>query len=588
MEIKPENSNLEKIFFGLNTKYEVPEYQRDYSWTRDEIEELWSDIHSSLRTNSEYFLGTIVLNKENHNEDQYDIVDGQQRLATFTILFSAIRALAKNFISNDNIFPLTPRNSANNELASKILSISQSKLVYVSEPNNYYLKMNIKDEKIFKPQILIDETPIIDDEQLVSSKTESRIIKAKKYIYKKIKDEYFNTNDAIKQINELLIHVIKKLRFITITVQSDYDAYLLFESLNSKGMDLSTADLLKNKMLMVCSDEQSKKEVLENWDLMNNCLKESIYSNQVDFIRCYWQAYEDKNVTKKELYKCIKNKIVTNGFNIVGFSENIHNKSELYVDLTSNELDWPSTNYPANSLEQYLAEINTLRYTICLPALLYAKSERPADLHIIAKSSLSYLFRLITIGDYAIGKASQTFTNILDALKANSDIDDILDLFKQESSIISDDKFTEAFMFYQTKSSSVAKYILAKLHLYCQGNEQIPNLSEIHLEHILPQEYSIWESAGFDANGRKYDDLVYHIGNMTLLNKKGNQKIQNKVFSEKILQYKKKEAGEDGTTFEMTYRLYDDFISGKTDWTVDRIEKRAKEWAEIVPSVWPL
>lgn len=588
MEIKPENSNLEKIFFGLNTKYEVPEYQRDYSWTRDEIEELWSDIHSSLRSNSEYFLGTIVLNKENHIEDQYDIVDGQQRLATFTILFSAIRALAKNYTTNDNIFPLTPRNSANNELANKVLSISQSKLVYVSEPNNYYLKMNIKDEKVFKPQILIDESPIIDDEQLISTKSESRIIKAKKYIYKKIKDDYFDSSDAVKQISDLLIHAIKKLRFITITVQSDYDAYLLFESLNSKGMDLSTADLLKNKMLMVCSGNENKKTVLENWDMMNNELKESIYSNPVDFIRCYWQAYEDKNITKKELYKSIKNKIITSGFDIVNFSKNIHQKCELYVDLTSNEVDWPSTNYPANSLEQYIAEINTLRYTICLPTLLYVKSERPADLLKIAKLSLSYLFRLITIGDYAIGKASQTFANALEGLKANKSTEDIIAMFKQEQAIISDDKFKEAFMSYQTKSSSIAKYILVKLHLHCQGAEQIPNFNEIHLEHILPQEYSIWESAGFETNGKKYDELVYHIGNMTLLNKKGNQKIQNKLYKDKVLQYKMKDLGEDGTTFEMTYKLFNEFGLGQTEWTAERIEDRAKEWAEIAPNIWPL
>lgn len=588
MEIKPENSNLEKIFFGLNTKYEVPEYQRDYSWTRDEIEELWSDIHSSLRTGSEYFLGTIVLNKENHPEDQYDIVDGQQRLATFTILFSAIRGLAKNYTSNDNIFPLTPRNSANNDLATKILSISQSKLVYVSEPNNYYLKLNIKDERIFKPQILIDEVPIIDDELLIAAKSDSRIIKAKKYIYKKIKDDYFNSVDAIKQINDLLIHIIKKLRFITITVQSDYDAYLLFESLNSKGMDLSTADLLKNKMLMVCKGNEVKKEVLDNWDSMNNDLKDSIYSNPVEFIRCYWQAYEDKNITKKELYKCIKNKIIASGFDIVNFSKNIHEKCETYVELTSNELDWPSTNYPVNSLEQYIAEINALRYTICLPTLLYVKSERPEDILKIAKLSLSYLFRLITIGDYAIGKASQTFSNVLDGLKENKSIDEIVIMFNQESNIISDDKFKESFMFYQTKSSSVAKYILAKIHMHCQGVEQIPNLSEIHLEHILPQEYSIWNSAGFDTNGKKYEELVYHIGNMTLLNRKGNQKIQNKIFGEKISQYKKRDVGEDGTTFEMTYRLYNEFTSGQTEWTVDRIESRAKEWADMAPVIWPL
>lgn len=195
---------------------------------------------------------------------------------------------------------------------------------------------------------------------------------------------------------------------------------------------------------------------------------------------------------------------------------------------------------------------------------------------------------MITIGDFAIGKASQTFSNVLDYLKQNKSIDEIVGLFKLENDIISDERFAESFMYYQTKSSVVAKYILTKLHLSIHGFEQVPNLSEIHLEHILPQEYSIWENNGFDTKGRKYEDIIYHLGNLTLLNKKGNQKIQNKLFKDKVLQYKKKTAGEDGTTFEMTYLLYDEFLSGNNDWTVERIENRAKEWAAIAPQIWKL
>ncbi len=125
MEIKPETTNLEKILQNYETSYSVPEYQRDYSWrTNEEIEDLWNDILASYRNGSEYFMGTIVLNDEGHKTDQYDIVDGQQRLATFTILFSVIRALGNSFETNAKIFPLVDRNRDNKDLAIKIRDIS--------------------------------------------------------------------------------------------------------------------------------------------------------------------------------------------------------------------------------------------------------------------------------------------------------------------------------------------------------------------------------------------------------------------------------------------------------------------------------
>ena len=111
MEIKPETTNLEDLFAGSTTGYYIPKYQRDYSWKIDELDELWEDIFKAYEKQEKYFMGTIVLNKENHEEHQkqYDIVDGQQRLATFAILFNAIRIVSCNF-ENDEVFPNTNKN----------------------------------------------------------------------------------------------------------------------------------------------------------------------------------------------------------------------------------------------------------------------------------------------------------------------------------------------------------------------------------------------------------------------------------------------------------------------------------------------
>ena len=97
MDNKPETNTLEKILSGLETTYMVPEYQRDYAWTRNNVDELWDDIMVSYQNDSRYFMGTIVLNSENKKEDEFDIVDGQQRLATFTIFFFSSQGIYESF-----------------------------------------------------------------------------------------------------------------------------------------------------------------------------------------------------------------------------------------------------------------------------------------------------------------------------------------------------------------------------------------------------------------------------------------------------------------------------------------------------------
>ncbi|ELY6246412.1 DUF262 domain-containing protein, partial [Cronobacter universalis] len=126
MKIVPESKSLEKILSGLETRYCVPDYQRDYSWSPSEVETLWLDIITSYKQGSEYFMGTIVLKKDDESSDAFDIVDGQQRLATFSILFSVISCLGDSFSNNPDIFKKTPRDKKNNDLARKISSISRA------------------------------------------------------------------------------------------------------------------------------------------------------------------------------------------------------------------------------------------------------------------------------------------------------------------------------------------------------------------------------------------------------------------------------------------------------------------------------
>lgn len=582
MEITPESKSLEKILSGLETSYLVPDYQRDYSWSPNEVETLWIDLCNAHEQQSEYFMGTIVLKKHDLNDDQFDIVDGQQRLATFSILFSVVASIATAFPSEPELFKDTPRNKENIDKAKKTATIAINRLREASEPDNYFLKLNKKDNDCFQ-YIVRNENDILDsDEKLKINKSDKRLVKTRKTFYTLIFDT-INGDDAISKLNNLLVHIVKKLKFITIEVKTDYDAFLLFESLNSKGMDLSVSDLVKNKILMrSAGDEDVSEKLLSNWDDMINHVESSRLS-PVDFLRIYWEAIKGINTTKKELYKYISKHIDNKKTNVSEFSDDLLEKANQFSVYAAADLIFPECKHRKEKYLSYCGEINSLKYTTCYTLIMYTMHNKPEILEEITKVSLSFLFRWITIGDYSVGGAKKVFDAVIREMKkADSTIADIMAPFYSHDDKIGDEAFCELFKKFKTQDNQLAKYILSKLFIWQANNDTVPNYSEIHLEHVIPQQPELWKKEGMFIlpEGTQINDFIYCIGNMTLLNKAINQAIKNSVFNEKAIEYK-------DSIFPQTSDIYNKSQDGKV-WSVAWIMERSEEIANLAPKIWKL
>lgn len=584
MNITPESKSLEKILSGLETKYCVPDYQRDYSWTTNEVETLWLDIITSYKQSSEYFMGTVVLKKDSENSDLFDIVDGQQRLATFSILFSVIAAFSSEYSDTPSIFKDCPRSKENNVLANRISSIASARLREQSEPDNYYLRLNKKDDENFQEIVRLEGSDKIfcTENSYKTVKSDPRLIKTKKTFSKCISEDIVGEK-ALDELLSLLIHIVKKLKFITIEVETDYDAFLLFESLNSKGMDLSVSDLVKNKILMKANGDEIKNEfLLYNWDQMIDDIDQSRLS-PVDFLRVYWEAIRGANITKKELYKNVGRHIDHDKTDIKLFSKELRSYSEELSEYASTELIFPECIHRKQKYLKYCGEINTLKYTTCYPVIMYAKRYRPDILDNLTKLSLSFLFRWITICDLSVGGAKKVFDIVLSRMRdPNLSDEKILEPFFTNQDKISDDAFIGAMKQFRTQDNQLAKYILSKFYLINNNDQSIPNYSEIHLEHVLPQQASQWiESKCFDVPpGTQIKDYIYNLGNMTLLRKQINQKIKNSIFSVKMSEFS-------DSSFEHTESI---FLRGKNGqkWNHLWIQERADLIAIVSPKIWPL
>lgn len=595
MEIQTDKTNLERFFTGLSTCYSVPNYQRDYSWTFDEISQLWEDLLAAYKNQSDYFVGTLVLNKEKdngrHEEGQYDIVDGQQRLATISIFFCVIRNISTALVQDRNFQGHIERSNDLVQLATKISNYAEDRLLYRSEPDNYYLKLNAKDGDIFFRNVQKYSPPALDNDSLRLIKSENRLIKAKKIITKLMRDEFLQEPGGIQKLYEFLFFLCKKLQFIKIVVATDYDAYLLFESLNSKGLDLSTADLVKNKLLSICRhDEAKRNRVLSIWNEIVSKLSESRFQNPVDFLRFYWIAFSGERPTKRDLYAVMRAELQKPNFNVELFMSDLFESVERFVSLTNANRVWPSSEIESDSMEQYFSEMNVLRYSIHIPTFLVAMKTR-SDLFVtkLSKKSTSFLFRLMSIGDFSVSTADTVFSVATERLRQNKPDDEILECFKTEPDKISDSAFRGNFRNFVSEDNQLCRYILAKIHIHQVGYEQIPKADEIHLEHVLPQNSSLWEEAGFQCGEKKIDELKFSIGNMTLLNKSLNSSISNRIFSEKVTSYKRRDAaGQVGTTFPMTYLIHQRFVDTGEAWSQDIIERRADAWANLAVDIWPL
>ncbi|WAG07194.1 DUF262 domain-containing HNH endonuclease family protein [Aeromonas jandaei] len=582
MEIIPESKNLEKILSGLETSYVVPDYQRDYSWSPNEVETLWVDLNNAHDQSSEYFMGTIVLKKNDTKDDLFDIVDGQQRLATFSILFAVIVSISKAFPSYPEIFKDTPRNKENLEKANRITTIAINRLREASEPDNYFLKLNKKDNLCFQHIVRNLDDVLHSDEQLRINKSDKRLIKTKKTFFSLIKDT-ITGDDAISKLNSLLVHMVKKLKFITIEVKTDYDAFLLFESLNSKGMDLSVSDLVKNKILMKSAgDEEQSDRLLANWDDMIN-LVESSRLSPVDFLRVYWEAIRGINTTKKELYKYISKYIDSKNIDVDSFSGDLLEKASQFSEYAAENLAFPECKHNKEKYLGFCGEINTMKYTTCYPLIMYTINNRPEFLEEITRVSLSFLFRWITIGDYSVGGAKKVFDSVIREMKKEeATLNDVLMPFYSHKDKIGDDAFIEAMKKFKTQDNQLAKYILSKFYIWHANGESIPNYSEVHLEHVIPQQPELWKKEGVfhPSEGTQINDFIYCIGNMTLLNKSINQSIKNKVFIDKVIEYK-------GSVFPETKKIYEKFNSGQM-WSVAWIVERGEMIANAAPKIWML
>ena len=232
----------------------VPEFQRSYAWSEDEVSQLWDDVVEAIENNkNEYFIGPIVVK---NNKESLEVIDGQQRLTTSLILISIIRRVFR--FSGDN----ERADWFRNEFFGKqdVVTLKTSEKFFMNEENN----------ETFRSFVIADSTKEnIKTEQKKYLKKNSNylLLQSILTLWELVENHIGSKNEKLLELHNFLY---EKVKVLVLTVQDEADAYVIFETLNDRGKTLDTMDLLKNHLFS--KSKSYLPEVKEKWSIVKEKL----------------------------------------------------------------------------------------------------------------------------------------------------------------------------------------------------------------------------------------------------------------------------------------------------------------------------
>ena len=553
--LNAETDTFGGIIKGDN-KFKVPLYQRDYSWNKTHWNDLWLDIETNRKNDSKHYMGSVVLVSK--HKKQYDIIDGQQRLTTLTILVLAVVDTLNDLVKREI-------DVENNEKRIELLItdfIGKKSLSSLNYENK--IELNESNNPFFSTYITNFRKPVNIKSTIKSNKL---LFDCFNYYKELIKEEIF-MNEDVSSLISFVEYISDSLLFIQITATDDLSAYLIFETLNDRGLDLSVTDLLKNYLFSIV-DDSDKSHVKNIWDVTINHVS---YSGFPKFLRHYWMM-QNGLIQEKELFKTVKRHINTprTAFELLNSMSEV---SEVYAALSdySHQL-WEGE----EKVKKHIRELNLFNVTQCYPLLINAylyfdQDDWVATLRICSVIS----FRYMVVSGLNPNALESKYNDACKAIntgtaKTARDIFVIL-----QPLYISDEDFERNFeskSIRTKRSAKLARYIVYSIENHLSEHSFDFEYDNGSLEHVLPENPSIEWNENFPEDIE--ESFIYRLGNFTLLEPDKNRVIGNKNFEHKSGVYKT-------SRYELTKRF------GYQKWNQNNLKARQKYLAKQAKAIWHL
>lgn len=553
----------------------VPVNQRSYKWEEEHVRDLFTDLETAIdNTEPEYFLGTMVFTRKSENE--LEIADGQQRLATTIMLLAAFR----DYLSKDNTQKQLCASIQNDYLASYDADADETRphLTLNTEDNDYFQK------RVIAPP---DDSMRLNGIVGKGKKPSHVLINSAANIACEWVSKIVKTRDSTQQINRIktwLKFLKNSARVILVVVPDPGKAFTIFETLNDRGLKLSQVDLLKNHLYGMASIGRRLPEAQQRWNEMIGALESTGNENlALDYIRQLWISYHGYK-KEAELYNAIKDRCKSPA-NAIDFAG----------DLSTNVIPFTALLNPKHALWSQHTEFTAQCVDIML--ILHIDRIRPLMLSIVQTFSkknverayrlcVSWAVRFLIVGGIGSGTIEQFYAAASKKVREGTISTPEMLAKEMKKHVPSDSKFQDSFSRASVSRSYLARYYLRVLELQFRrepnpalANEDDPERT--NLEHVIPQK----ASAEWRMDDELRESLVHRIGNLTLLEKKPNSTLRGDGISKKIAEYKK-------STHLLTQQIEKTYQSaqrsGKSKWGKEEIDLRQTELAKLAIKAWPI
>jgi uncharacterized protein with ParB-like and HNH nuclease domain len=555
-----QQDNMENLL-RENANYEIPYFQREYSWTKDGWSDFLEDALKAREKKKKHFFGFMTFRQD--KEDQVLIIEGQQRLTTVTILLAVARDmlydrgdaswgdLDKYIQSSD---PLTP-------------SEPPSFKLILSELNKDFFQKHI--QSVGKPKDKLQK--IKTGPQLNLSNR--NIYHCYRYFYSELDKirQHLSPEEGKKQLMEIVKVVLRSFIVVRTEVSDNKAAFNIFQTLNDRGLDLTITDLIKVYLFTVVGE--SWRDAKDKWDDIREVLGAQDTNS---FFRHYWLSSE-RVVKEKELLNEIEDKIRNKG-DVFKFLDELKDEAEYYEALLN-----PSKTFwvrKSQEIVELLDELHLLSKQQPMPLLMASCKEDkfPTNEFIkLIRICINFIFRYLTIAERENKELERLFSEIAISIRKGKirNTKDVKSRMMREN--VDDDSFFKDFSRKQIKTAKVAKYILRKIENHMSPESEKVS-RRLTLEHILPKNPDDEWKEHLEEKKMDKDDYVYRLGNMTLLLERPNKEAQSHFFTRKREQIYRKQT---------KLRINED-LKQYDGWTAEEIRERQERLAGVALKVWAI
>ena len=554
------NQTFRKLM-GNGLVYRVPMFQRDYSWTEQEWDDLWQDIVAMLEPGGEqgHYMGYLVLQSE--NERNYDIIDGQQRVTTLSLLVLAIlsnlRRLAESGIeADDNRRRTEELRKTYIGFLDPVTLIATSKLTLNRHNDQYYQTYLVPLERPPRRNL---------------KASEHLLRKSYEWFEEKIHQRFGEVRSGA-ELARFVDTVADRLFFTVISVADELNAFKVFETLNARGVRLSSTDLLKNYLFSVVhgagGHEHEMRTLEERWETIVGKLgSESV----PDFLRVFWNS-SNPLTRHSDLFKAIRGSIHDKAA-VFTLLRDMDRDADIYAALgDADDATWTPEQ------KKHVAEL--AMYNVRQPYALLLAARRAltdAEFTRVLRACAVVSFRYNVIGNLATNEQERVYNAVAEKI-ARKELTGPLEIIRALRPVYSsDEQFLSAFAEKQIRTTTarnrqVVRYILFEVERQASTRAFDYTSDKYTIEHVLPESPGDnWATFTDD----QIDRCVFRIGNMTPLAAGPNRDLGN-------MSYVDKKPIFEGSEFEITRRI----TSENHDWTPERIASRQRWLANQATAIW--